>query len=257
MTRKHTNNQMQEKPNDFGLKYGNQKHNVKAKRINNMTEELEGLEEVPKAEIHINWLKTTLKNIRLENAMPWWNAWFVVHEILLHSRQTSTRNEQMPTKITLPEWMTKGKATLVQKDPSKGTAPNNHWPITCLTIMWKLLRVQIREEIYYSLTSRGLFPEEQKGCQKGSRGTVELLYIDQHILNESKTRWKNLATAWIDNKMVYDIVPQSWIISCLKMYKISHEVISFTEKTMKNLESGIDSRRKKLSWSKNPKRYFF
>ena len=59
-----------------------------------------------------------------------------------------------------------------------------------------ILTVQIREEIYYSQTSWGLFSGEQKGCCKGSRRTAELLYIDQHILNESKTRReKNLAMA--------------------------------------------------------------
>ena len=65
------------------------------------------------------------------------------------------------------------------------------------------------EEIYYSLTSRGWFPEEQKGCRKESRGTTELLYLDQLILNESKTRRRNLAMSWIDNKKAYDMVPQS------------------------------------------------
>ncbi len=45
-----------------------------------------------------------------------------------------------------------------------------------------------------------VFPEEQKGCRKVSRGTAELLYIDQHILNESKNRRKKLAMAWIDYK---------------------------------------------------------
>ena len=39
--------------------------------------------------------------------------------------------------------------------------------------------------------------------------------------------------AWIDNKKAYDMVPQSWIINCLKMYKISDEVKNFIEKTMK------------------------
>ena len=38
---------------------------------------------------------------------------------------------------------------------------------------------------------------------EGSRGTAELLYIDKHILNESKNRRKNLAMAWIDNKKLY------------------------------------------------------
>ena len=133
----------------------------------------------------------------------------------------------------VPDWMTKGKTTLTPKDPIKRTAPNHYRPITCLPMMWKILTAQIREEIYYSLTSHRLFPEEQKGCRRGSRGTGELLYIDQHILNESKIRRKNLAMAWIDNKKAYDMVPQSQIINCLKMYKISHEVINFIEKTMK------------------------
>ena len=134
----------------------------------------------------------------------------------------------------VPHWMTKGKTTLIQKDPSKGTAPNNYRPITCLPMICKILPAQIREEIYYSLTSRGLFPDEQKKYRKGSRGTAELLYIDQHILNESKNKRINLAMAWIDYKKAYDMVPQSWIIICLKMYKTSHEVINFIEKTMKN-----------------------
>ena len=120
--------------------------------------------------------------------------------------------------------------TLIQKDPSNETAPNNYRPIICLPIMWKILTAQIREKIYYSLTSRGLFPDEQKGCRKGSRGTAELLYIDQHILNESKTRRKNLQ---INYKKASDMVAQSWILHCFKMYKISHEVIKFIEQTMK------------------------
>ena len=147
----------------------------------------------------------------------------------------------------VPEWMTKGKTTLIQKEPIKGTAPNNYRPITCLPLMWKILTAHIREEIYYSLASRRLFPEEQKGCHKCSRGTAELLYIDQHILNESNTRRKNLAIDWIDYKKAYDMVPQSWIINCLKMYKISDEVINFIEKIMKTWDSGNDSWRKKLS----------
>ena len=83
--------------------------------------------------------------------------------------------------------------------------------------MWKILTAQIREEIYSSLTSRGLFPDEQKGCYKGPRGTAELHHIDQHILNESKTRLKNLAMAWIGYKKANDIVPHSWILNSLEM----------------------------------------
>ena len=66
-------------------------------------------------------------------------------------------------------------------------------------MMWKIVTAQVREEIYYSLTSCGLLPEEQKGFRKGSRDTAELLYIDQHFLNESyirrkKKSWPGLTT---------------------------------------------------------------
>ena len=155
----------------------------------------------------------------------------------------------------VPEWMTKGMTILIQNDPSKETAPNNYRPITRLPMLWKILTEQIREEIYYLLTSRRLFPDERKGCSKGSRGTGDLLYIDQHILDESKIRPKNLAMAWIDYKKsigygsskLYDKLLQNVqdIRWSLKLYPENHE----------SLESGIESRKKKLCWSKDPKRY--
>ena len=95
------------------------------------------------------------------------------------------------------------------KGPKERDCSKNYRPITCLPMMWKILTAQIREKLYYSLTSRGLFPYEQRGCRKGSTGTGELLYIDQHILNESQTRQKNPAIAWIYYKKAYDMVPQN------------------------------------------------
>ena len=142
--------------------------------------------------------------------------------------------------------MTKGRTELIQKDPSKGNVPNNYGRITSLPMIWKMFKVQIREEIYYSLTSPRLFPEEQKGCCKGSRGTAELLYIDQHILNGSKTRLKNLTIVWIDYKKAYYILPQR----CLKMYKISHEVINFVEKTMKTWRVELTTAERSLAETK-------
>ena len=45
---------------------------------------------------------------------------------------------------------------------------------------------QIKQEIYNSLISHGLFPEEQKRYCKCSRGEGYQLYIDQHIFKESQ-----------------------------------------------------------------------
>ena len=96
--------------------------------------------------------------------------------------------------------------------------------------MWKILTVKIREEIYFSLTNRRLFPEEQKGCRKGSRGTGELLYSTSSTkARQDKTEKSGYGL--VNYKKAYDMVPQNWIINCLK---ISDEVVNFMEKTMKN-----------------------
>ena len=116
----------------------------------------------------------------------------------------------------------------------KRTALKNYRPLTFLPMMWKLLTAQIREEIYDSLIRRELLPKEKKGCRKGTTGTWEQLFIDEHILSECKTRRKNLTMAWIDDKMAYHKVPQSRIIYRLKMYKISGEVMEFIGNTLEN-----------------------
>ena len=149
--------------------------------------------------------------------------------------------------------MTKGTTAFIQKEPLKGTAPNNYRSITCLPMMWKILTAQIREKIYYSLTSRRLFSEEWKGCCKGFRAIGELFCIDQYILSETKTRWKNLAMTSIDYKKGYVIVPQSWIINCLK---ILDEVINFIEKTMKTWRVELTAGGKSLAERRSKEVYF-
>ena len=167
-----------------------------------MTKELEGHGEGLRAEIHIDFhtQNSTKKNIKLENTRPWWNTWILVKEIPLHSRQTSTPNEQMPTRNTRIQMDDQRKDDIDPEGLPQGNRPNDYRLITCLPIMWKIL-AQIIEEIYYSLTSCWLFPEEQKGYRKVSRGTGELLCIDQHILNERKTRQKNLD--WLQKGIWY------------------------------------------------------
>ena len=108
---------------------------------------------------------------------------------------------------------------------------------------WKILTAQIRKEIYDSLINCKLFPKEQKGYCKGTRG-AELPYI---IFNESKAKRKNLAMAWIDNKKANDTFPQSWIIYCRKMYKLSNEIIKFIEKTMETWRVELTARGKSLA----------
>ena len=70
---------------------------------------------------------------------------------------------------------------------------------------------------------------------------------DQHILNKNKMRRKNLAMAWIDHNNAYDVVVQSWILHCLKMYKISDEIMKIIEKTLKTWRMELTTRGKRLA----------
>ena len=56
--------------------------------------------------------------------------------------------------------------------------------------------------------------------------------------------------AWIDYKKTYDMVPQNWIINCLKMYKIADEVINFIEKTMETWRVELTARGRSLAEAK-------
>ena len=63
----------------------------------------------------------------------------------------------------VPNWLTRGRTLLLQKDKSKGNVASNYRPITCLPLMWKLLTGVIADQIYAHLDQEKLLPEEQKG----------------------------------------------------------------------------------------------
>ena len=94
---------------------------------------------------------------------------------------------------------------------------SNYRPITCLPMMYKLLTGIIAEYLYSHIEDHQLFPDEQKGCKKTSRGTKDQLIIDKTVLKDCRNRTTNLAMAWIDYKNTYDIVSHSWIMECLDM----------------------------------------
>ena len=67
---------------------------------------------------------------------------------------------------------------------------------------------------------------------------------------------KNLAMAWIDHKKTYGMVPQSWILHLLKMYKISHVVINFIEQTMKTWIVELTAGGRSVAETKNQRGIF-
>ena len=102
------------------------KHNEKAEWIKDMKGELEGLEEGLKAEILIELLKKTLKKISNWKTPGhdgihgyWFKKFTPINDRLALEINRCLKRTQVPDRIT------KGKTTLIQKDPSKGTASKN------------------------------------------------------------------------------------------------------------------------------------
>ena len=69
-------------------------------------------------------------------------------------------------------------------------------------MMRKKPTTHIREEIYESLISRGLFPEEKKEFLKRPREMVELLFIDQHILKDERNSY---GVDWQKRHMIWSL----------------------------------------------------
>ena len=98
--------------------------------------------------------------------------------------------------------------------------------------MWKLATGIIADAMYDHLESSRLFPSEQKGCRRKSRGTKDQLLIDKLVLQDSKRRRVNLAMAWIDYRKAYDMVPHSWIQECMGIYGIADNIRTFISTSM-------------------------
>ena len=149
----------------------------------------------------------------------------------LHERVRLQLKEGLDRRF-LSNWLTRGTASLLQKDKSKGNVASNYKPITCLPLIWKLLTGVIADQIYAHLDQERLLPEEEKWCRKGSRGANDLLYIDRAVIKEFKSRNKNLAMAWIDYKKAYDMVPHSLIIERLDLFGVAENIKSLLVNSM-------------------------
>ena len=97
----------------------------------------------------------------------------------------------------LTTWRTKGRTTLVQKDPEKGNDASNYCPIACLLFMQKLLTCILAEKVYAHLSVKNVLLDEQKRCRKDSQGMKDQILIDKQVLKCCKKHRHNLAMGWI------------------------------------------------------------
>ena len=207
-------------------------HNEGAEWLQGVEKEVERVVKQQEVLINVDMVTKQLKHI------PNWKApgpdglqgyWLKhltsVRHVLAALLQSTLQND-------VPSWLVTGSTTLIMKDKDKGAEVSNFRPITCLPLMWKLFTGLLSQEIYQHLEQQNLLPDAQKGCRKTSRGTKDQLLIDKMIIRNSKRRQTGLAMGWIDYKKAYDMVPHSWIIKCLRMFKVADNIIDIISCSM-------------------------
>lgn len=158
--------------------------------------------------------------------------------ISTHEKIASNFNKIMIDPESTPKWFHLGTTYLLAKSDATEN-PKNYRPITCLTTSYKLLTSILSERTYSHMEDNNIFPIEQKGCKKGSYGCKDQLLINRMILENAKSKHKNLSTAWIDYKKAFDSVPHSWILNCLQMYKVTPTLINFLKISMTQWETNL------------------
>ena len=153
--------------------------------------------------------------------------------------------------------MTKGKTTLIQKDPHKGITPSKKKKKRKL----KTHKLPIDDVKNTNGTNQGgdlIFANKPRtiprrtermpqGNQKNWRATI---YCSTHpYVVQNKT--KNVATAWSGYKKASDMIPQAKqnVQDSRRIHKVNWE-------NNGKLKYEIDYRWKKFSWYENPKKYF-
>ena len=162
----------------------------------------------------------------------------------LHKR-LACQMEKLVTEGDHPSWLTQGRTVLVMKDPQQGPIPSNYRPITCLSTTWKLLSGILADKIGVHMDE--YMHKAQRGMGGGSRGSKHQLLIDQSVAKDARSRRTNLAMSWIDYKKAYDSVPHSWILECLRLYKIDPRLVTFIRQSMSHWRTTLSANSKSIA----------
>ncbi|XP_044766265.1 uncharacterized protein LOC123322386 [Coccinella septempunctata] len=209
------------------------KHKAHAPWIEAERENSQSLPEMPTVNVTEVDVRDTIK--RMKNwAAPgidgihsyWWKALTSTHKVLARLIGGALKN---PQKI--PHYFTEGKTYLLPKKEDLDH-PENYRPITCLSSIYKIITSLLANKINTHLKHCNVMAWEQNGCRSKSRGSKELLVIDNELTKLARRRNKNIAIAWIDYQKAYDTVPHSWLIEVLVIYKIERRVIEVLKTLM-------------------------
>ena len=86
--------------------------------------------------------------------------------------------------------------------------------------MYKVYTAILAEFIMQHCQESSIITEEQAAGKRVSRGCTDQLMINKLMHDEVTSIRRNLVTAWLDYKKVFDSVPHTWIIRSLELAKV-------------------------------------
>ena len=143
----------------------------------------------------------------------------------------------MQDPLLTPEWLVEGTTNLLPKK-EETWIPKNYRPIACLPITFKILTSVITDRLYNHLEKESIMTPEQRGGKEDCYGCKDQLMINNVILENCKKKKKNPYTL-IDYKKALDSLPHSWILACLRMYKINPVLTAFIEASMRQWKTNM------------------
>ena len=125
------------------------KHNENAEWLKELERDLNNVEKQDNVKITAASLKK-----QLEKMASWkspgpddLHGYWLKNFTTVHARLVEQLNE-CPQQKMAPTWMTKGRAILIIKDKELEPVTTTLRPITCLSLMWKLLTGVMSDEMY-------------------------------------------------------------------------------------------------------------
>ncbi|XP_055380732.1 uncharacterized protein LOC129611562 [Condylostylus longicornis] len=149
----------------------------------------------------------------------------------LHPLMLSYINQFINDPGSTPETLCTGLTFMKPKNVTNSD-PLSFRPITCLNTFYKLTTTCITQMVEEHCSKNNIIAEEQKGCRKGSLGCKEQLTIDAVVMKQAIDKKRNIYGAYIDYRKAFDMVPHSWLIEIMKIYKISENIIRFVSHIM-------------------------
>ena len=196
------------------------------------------------------------KNIKLESTSAWWNTWILVQEIHLHSRQSSTRNEQMLTR-RLSTWMDDQRKDYINpKGPEQRNCSKQlqtHNPPT--NDVENINSKNKGKDLLLANKPRIVPWRTERMPQRIQRHSGITLCRSTHPKwEQDKTEKSRYGLDWLRKGIWYGPTKQDTtqsqnvqnITRSHKLHRTDHD----------NLKNRPDNRRKKHNWNKDPKMHF-